>query len=193
MCDLVEKTDMKNNHLRNWLAILGGLFWITWHLYYIFSGIDYREIGASILLAALSVFLMASSVYSLVRSQYLGTAGKTAAGFLLFCMILWFFGASLSGLNIWQSGWFLVIVGEALTTLGLAAFSLGALMDEPRMLWKWLPIFLAPIYFISFSTTSDSFPTWMPEYTPEWFAIAYGLGWMLFGFLLPRKVGASRA
>lgn len=173
------------------LAILGGLFWIAFHLYFISSGIDYREIGASILLAVLGVLLMVIAIYSLIRSQRLGAAGKATAGFLLFCMGLWVLGASLSGLGIWQGAWLLVIGAEALTTLALPAFSLGVLAEEPRPLWKWLPLFLAPIYFVSFSTTTESFPVWAPEYTPEWFGVAYGLGWVLMGFLLPRGGDAS--
>ena len=39
---------------------------------------------------------------------------------------------------------------------------------------------------VSFSTTSSSFPTWAPEYTPEWLAVIYGVGWMVLGFVLPQ-------
>lgn len=182
---------MKNNlspPVPNLLAILGGLLWIAWHLYHIFSGIDYLEIGASILLAALGVLFMALAVLSLLRGPNLGNAGKTGAGVLLAGMTLVFLGAALVGLNLWGGAWLLAIGGEALTTLGLVAFSFGALADAPRAFWKWLPLILAPLYFVSFATTSGSFPAWIPQYTPEWFAVLYGAGWILFGFLLPRSV-----
>ena len=172
-------------------AILGGLFWIAFHLYYIFSGIDYLEIGASILLAGLGAFFMALAVFSLMRGPHLGTAGKIGAGILLAGMIPFFMGAFIVGFNIWEGGWFFAIGGEALSALGLAAFSLGALVDEPRAFWKWLPLFLAPVYFVSFSTMASSFPAWAPEYTPEWLAVLYGAGWMVFGFLLPRRTFAT--
>jgi len=48
-----------------------------------------------------------------------------------------------------------------------------------------LPLFLAPVYFISFATTAESFPSWAPEYAPEWFGVLYGIGWILLGILLP--------
>jgi len=179
----------KTNSIRwaNWLAVSGGAFWIAFHLYYIFSGIDYLEIGASILLAALGLFFMALAVFSLLRGPHLGTAGKTGGGILLAGMTLVFLGASLVGLNLWGGAWLLAIGGEALTTLGLAIFSLGALAQAPRSLWKWVPLFLAPVYFVSFSTTSGSFPAWASVDTPEWFAVLYGAGWVLFGFLLPQR------
>lgn len=169
------------------LATLGGLFWTAFHLYYIFSGIDYREIGPSILLAGLGVLCMALAVFSLLRGPHLGTAGRIGAGTLLAGMALVFFGATLTGTNLWGGAWWLAIGGEALTTLGLAAFSLSALAEGPWALWKWLPLFLAPIYFVSFSTTSSSFPDWAPAYTPEWLAVLYGGGWIVLGFVFPKR------
>lgn len=169
----------------SWLAIGGGILWITFHLYYIFSGIDYRDIGASILLAGLGVFLMALAVLSLLRGPYLSSGGKIAAGILMAGMVLFFLGAILAGLNLWGNAWLLAIGGEALSALGLIAFSFGALTEEPRALWKWLPLLLAPVYFLSFSTTSSSFPAWAPQHTPEWLAVAYGTGWILLGLLAP--------
>jgi hypothetical protein len=137
-----------------WLAASGAAIWIAFHLYYIFSGI----VGASILIFSLGVLLMALAVYSLLRSPSLGTAGKIGAGILLVGMTLVFIGAVLTGLNIWKSAWLLAIGGEALTALGLVAFSLGALAGGMRAPWKWLPLILAPVYLASFSTTSASFP-----------------------------------
>jgi hypothetical protein len=63
-------------------AILGGLLWIAFHLYYIFSGI----VGASILLIALGAFLMALSVFSLLGSPVLETPGKLAR---VSCLLAW--------------------------------------------------------------------------------------------------------
>jgi hypothetical protein len=169
-------------------AILGGLLWIAFHLYYIFSGI----VGASILFIALGAFLMALAVFSLLRSPVLGNAGKIGAGILLIGMTLVFLGAALTGLNIWKSAWLLAIGGEALTTLGLVAFSLEAMVEGPRGIWKWLPLILAPVNFVSFSTTSASFPAWAPAYTPEWLAVIYGMGWVILGFVLPSSEKALR-
>lgn len=130
---------------------------------------------------------MALAVFSLVRSPGLGTAGKVGAGILLTGMTLVFLGAALSGLNIWGGVWLLAIGGEALTTLGLVAFSLGAVVEGPRGIWRWLPLIFAPVYLMSFSTTSASFPAWAPAYTPEWLAVIYGIGWVILGFLLPAQ------
>jgi hypothetical protein len=102
-------------------------------------------------------------------------------------MALVFLGAALTGLNIWKSAWLLAIGGEALTALGLVAFSLGALAGGMRALWKWLPLILAPVYLASFSTTSSSLPAWAPAHTPEWLAVIYGLGWVILGFVLPAQ------
>jgi hypothetical protein len=175
-----------------WLAVSGGVFWIAFHLYYIFSGIDYLELGAFNLLAALGVFFMALAVFSLLKSPGFVTAGKIGAGILLAGMLLVFLGVALTGLNIWGGAWLLAIGGEALTTLGLVAFSLGAMVEGPRGIWKWLPLILAPVYFVSFSTTSASFPAWAPAYTPEWLAVIYGMGWVILGFVLPSSEKALR-
>ena len=160
--------------------------WIAFHLYYIFSGIDYREIGPSGLLAGFGVLCMALAILSLLRGPHLGTAGKVGGGTLLAGMALDFLGITSASLKLWGGAWLLAIGGEALTTLGLAGFSLGTLMQGPRPLWKWVPLFLAPVYFVSFSTTPSSFPAWAPEYAPEWVAVTYGIGWIVLGFLLPR-------
>ena len=174
------------------LAALGGTLWVTFHLYYIYSGISYLEIGASILVAGLGVLFMMLAVYSMIAGPHLGAAGKTGAWVLLVGMGLVTLGIFMTGLNIWSGPWFLAIGGEGLSAIGLVAFGLGALADGPQVLWKWLLLFLAPVYFLSFSTTSASYPTWAPEYTPEWFAVAYGLGWALLGLLLPRSRSATK-
>lgn len=166
-------------------AILGGLFWIAFHLYYIYSGVDYLEITSSILLIALGVFCMTLAVLFLMGGLRLGAAGKTGAGILLVGMTLVVLGAGLVGLNLGGGFWLLVIGGESLTVFGLIAFSIGALAEAPRPPWKWLSLILAPVYFVSFSTTSDSFPAWAPAYTPEWFGALYGVGWIILGLLLP--------
>jgi len=180
---------MQTNSIRwaTWFAISGGVFWIAFHLYFIFSEIDYLELGAAILLAALGVFFMALTVISLMQSESLGNVGRMGAGVLLAGMLLVFLGATLSGLNIWGGAWLLAIGGEALTTLGLVAFSIGMVAEEPRGIWRWLPLILAPVYFVSFSTTSDNFPTWTPAYTSEWFGALYGVGWIILALLLPRN------
>jgi hypothetical protein len=166
------------------LAILGGLAWIAWHLYYIFSGIDAQAIGASIFVPAIAVLLMAVTVYRLWGSSHIGSPGKAGAMGLLVGMGLWIAGATLSGLGV-DWAWLIAIAGEMVITLGLAGLGLGALAEAPRPVWKWLPLFLSPVYFISWTTTAESFPSWAPEYAPEWFGVLYGIGWILLGILLP--------
>jgi len=175
-----------SSHMRreSWLAILGGICWIAFHLYFIFSGVDYRELGASILLVGLAVVLMALAVLAILRRPILNVGGRIGAGVLLVGMILVSLGAIVTGLDLWEGAWLLVIGGEAVTALGLVSFSMGALMEAPAASWKWLPLLMAPFYFLSFSTTSTSFPSWAPAYTPEWLAVAYGFGWVLLGLLL---------
>jgi len=167
------------------LALLGGLFWIAWHLWFIFSGVDFREIGATILAAAAAVALMAAAVFKLWRGAHIGKPGQAGALVLLGGMIAWITGAALSGLGA-NWAWLLAIGGEMITTLGLAGLGLGALAEAPRPLWKWIPLFLAPVYFISFTTTGASFPAWAPAYTPEWFGVLYGAGWVLIGGTMPK-------
>jgi hypothetical protein len=165
-------------------ALLGGPAWIAWHFYYIFSGIDYRALGASIFIPAVAVLLMAVTVYRLLGSSHISSPGKAGAMGLLVGMGLWIAGAILSGFGACWA-WLIAIAGEMVTTLGLAGLGLGALAEEPRPLWKWLPLFLAPVYFISWTTTAESFPSWASEYAPEWFGVLYGTGWILLGILLP--------
>ena len=178
------KTKLRGT-MPNWLAFLGGFFWITFWLYYIFSGIDYRELGAIVLIAALGTLFMALAVFSLMQGQHLGTSGKATAGFLLFGKALFVLGAFLSGTAIWPGGWLIAIGGEMLTTLGLIAFGLGLLADQPRPLWKWIPLIMVPFYFLSWASDPGGRPTWVSPNVENWLAVIYGLGWILLGFLLP--------
>ena len=129
----------------------------------------------------------ALAVYRLRSGPFLGQAGRAGGLVLMAGMVLYIAWAGLAGLGVgWP--WLPAIAGQVLTTIGLAALGLGALAQAPREPWKWIPLLLAPVYYLSFSSIPESFPPSTAEYLPQVFALIYGAGWVLFGLLLPRKM-----
>ena len=167
------------------LAALGGLLWIAFSLVLIFFDPDIRQNLSYLLIPAAAVSLMALSFIRLLQRSHPLGAGKIGAIVLLSGMGLIVLGMLVTAADFWRASFFLVIAGEMITTLGLAAFSLTTLSLEPAAFWKILPIIMAPIYFISWGPDPGNFPAWVPQHAEHWLAVVYGAGWILFGFVLP--------
>ena len=94
-------------------------------------------------------------------------------------MVLFSFGTILTSL-LTKSTFLLVIIGEMITTMGLLILAVANLTEKMLGNLLWLPLLMAPIYFISWSV--DPGATRFPlENWTEWLAAWYGLGWVITG------------
>ncbi len=167
------------------LALLGGLLWIGFHLLSILRLIDPDSQTISHLLLAMSVSLMAASVFRLLRGPSLGNSEKAGAVALLVGMALFIVGMVWMSVGAGGPAGLLGDTGEALTAFGMLAFGLAALSRRPLATWKWIILGMVPVYFTIWLADPARFPPWAPSGSEHSLAIVYGAGWTILGLTLP--------
>ena len=89
-----------------------------------------------------------------------------------------FIGVGISIINLFL----LVILGEAVVSLGLIAFGLMSFTNRKFARWGWLPLLMAAVYIPSFAAAD--LPLTFPSGTTEILAGLYGIGWLFLGYVL---------
>jgi hypothetical protein len=91
-------------------------------------------------------------------------------------------GAMLTS-AIGGAAWLISIMGEMVTFIGLFLFGLINLSEKLLGKLHWLPLIMAPLYWLSFGSDPGEYSIPIENWT-EWLAVVYGLGWMLIGIWL---------
>ena len=166
------------------MAVFGGLIWTTFHIWMIRSagGPDdpLRITGVlAILILPLLGFMIAS--YALSRAAGNGRVGLLVMVGGMGLMLLGVTGVSL--LRIGEA-WLVGILGELVTSIGLAWFALANLSDGQLPALNGLPLLMLLLYVPSWMVDPGNLPGPFPAHFTEWLAAGYGLSWVLLGGLL---------
>lgn len=164
-----------------WLVlVIGGALWGGFHIWIIQIGTvndPEKVIPVVWILGVATIFLLVSlfTLFFLAASIW-ARAGisLTLVGVALFAL-----GTILT--SAWTgSAWLLAIIGEMITTIGLLVFGFANLWEKLLGNLFWLPLLMAPIYFLSWSIDPGTVRVPFENWT-EWLAAVYGLGWVIVG------------
>ena len=179
---------MRLDKLRQWggpTAIVGGMIWCLFWLYYTAAGVElYPSRMGLLALPAFSAAFLALGLVALYggAETKLGAVGKVgvllaAGGTTVFAL------GALIAASVWPTAYGLAILGEFATTLGLLVFAVANLGDQVLSRWNALPLLLALVYPPSWMPDPGSLPPAL-RIMPDLLAALYGLGWVLLGYRL---------
>lgn len=164
-------------------AVLGGAIWAAFHIWLIQSGRLDSLLGVGDRLSILSLPLLAFMLtsYALSRPDGIGRGGLLLMIGGMALMVLGITGVALLQIG---SAWLVGILGELVTSVGLAWFALVNLRDRQLPALNGLPLLMLLVYVPSWMVDPGSLPGLLPAHFTEWLAAVYGLGWVVLGGLL---------
>ncbi|RIK40767.1 MAG: hypothetical protein DCC55_14020 [Chloroflexi bacterium] len=182
-------------------AMMGGAIWACFHFWwFVVGGEGPPRLWFSLLGVAAVGFAVA--LLTLLASEQAGSGVKIGLLALLagkLMMALGLFGVTLFSLVVTVMSLFLfVILGEMITSLGLAVFSVANLGEKRLSRWNTLPPLMTVLYIPSWMIDPGTLPVSWPAHLTELLAGLYGAGWVLLGYRLwqdssnPAPATASR-
>jgi hypothetical protein len=175
-------------------AVLGGLIWATFFIWMSRSEgrpDDPMRITGSlaILILLLLGFMMAS--YALSRAAGSGRVGLLVMMGGMGLMLIGVMSVSLLQIGV---AWLAGILGELVTSIGLAWFALANLSDKRLPALNGLPLLMLLLYVPSWMVDPGNLLAQFPAHFTEWLAAVYGLGWVGLGglMLLPGRNEAKQ-
>ncbi len=160
----------------------GGAGWAAFLFWFVSQNISIAEAPWILLGGAATLIALGSWIFTVSwrRVQLSGSLymslGILALGTTLVAVGL--IGVGISTGNLFL----LVILGEAVVSLGLVAFGLMSFTDRKFARWGWLPLLMAAVYIPSFAAAD--LPLTFPSGTTEILAGLYGIGWLFLGYAL---------
>lgn len=164
-------------------ALIGGLIWSGFNLWYITSGAGLSKLMTTLWVLIPAVFCLSWTLWVLSKSERskgsrIGLLISVTGLGLLSCGLI---GTSVLGIG---SAWLIGILGELVLSIGLLLFGLTNLRERLLPIFNGLPLLISLIYIPSWMVDPGALPAFFSRDITEWLAVLVGVGWMLFGGLL---------
>lgn len=168
-------------------AVLGGLIWTGFHIWYVVRDIDLTALIVapdSLRLLIIPVLLFIGTLIAL--HQALNTSSGVKAGLIVAIVGLALMAIGLFGIAFLGVGamWLVGILGELVTSIGLLIFAIANLSDGILPRFNFLPLLMVFVYLPSWMVDPGNLSPPLPPHWTEWLAAVYGLGWVALGVLL---------
>lgn len=168
-------------------AVLGGLIWMAFHIWYVVTDIDVADLTvapANLRVLIVPVLLFIGTLWAL--HQALGASGSVKTGLIVAIVGLALMAIGLLGIAFLGVGamWLVGILGELVTSIGLLIFGIANLRDGILPRFNFLPLLMVLVYLPSWMVDPGNLSPPLPPHWTEWLAAVYGLGWVVLGVLL---------
>lgn len=168
-------------------AVLGGLIWMAFHIWYVVTDIDVADLTvapANLRVLIVPVLLFIGTLWAL--HQALGASGSVKTSLIVAIVGLALMAIGLLGIAFLGVGamWLVGILGELVTSIGLLIFGIANLRDGILPRFNFLPLLMVLVYLPSWMVDPGNLSPPLPPHWTEWLAAVYGLGWVVLGVLL---------
>lgn len=168
-------------------AMLGGLIWMGFHVWYLVTDRDLIDLivaPTSLRLLIIPVLLFIGTLIVLHQTSNTSSGVKT-------CLIVAIVGSALMAIGLFGIAflgvgamWLVGILGELVTSIGLLIFAFVNLSDRILPRFNFLPLLMVLVYLPSWMVDPGNLSPPLPSHWTEWLAAVYGLGWAALGVLL---------